>query len=164
MVALFEAQALLGNPLIPGGVVANPRQAWIVLNVTVSLQNVVDLSSIPNRNTIAMTAQELTGDWLGYATRSLTTSVRGSRNPAPTQRLGPALATASRGFEAIETISARVPHCRNLVVFPSYLDPASQIVFDHPHRRTKFVVTEEHPDGQIVSYDDERIDEDLEFE
>jgi hypothetical protein len=67
-VALFEVQALLGSPLTPPGgglVVPNPRQAWVALNVRVTLQRVADLTRVPEQTALGTTVQELTGDWQG---------------------------------------------------------------------------------------------------
>jgi len=150
MVALFEAQALLGSPLRAGGVVPNPRSAWTTINVTVTLSNVAHLVRRRARRILDMSAQELTGDWLGYRSRTTATSVRGAGQPAPTQHLGSALHAA--GFEGLETISARVPHAKILAVFPSLLDPNSSVVFDHPSTGEKFTITSEKPDGEYDRY------------
>src|SRR5262245_36846903 len=39
-VALFEVQALLGSPSMPGGAVPHPRRAWTIINVNVNLQSI----------------------------------------------------------------------------------------------------------------------------
>ena len=44
-VALFEVGALLGSPLPGKHYVPNPRQAWTVLNVHITLQAVADFDS-----------------------------------------------------------------------------------------------------------------------
>ena len=62
-VALFEVEALLGSPLPNHQYVPNPRQAWIILNVQVSLKAVADLTVVSEQLKILTTAQELTGDW-----------------------------------------------------------------------------------------------------
>src|SRR2546426_10593522 len=57
-VALFEVGALLGSPL-PGELyVPNPHQAWIILNVQVTLQAVADLTKVVEQQALATTAQE----------------------------------------------------------------------------------------------------------
>src|SRR5689334_23586017 len=43
-VALLEAQALLGSPTTPGGMVPHPHSTWTILNVSVRLQAVAELS------------------------------------------------------------------------------------------------------------------------
>lgn len=77
LVALLEVQALLGSPMTPpGGLVPSPHSTWTVLNVSVTLQAVADLTDISVQNALEITAQELTGDWLGYRWRGPGTTVR----------------------------------------------------------------------------------------
>jgi RES domain-containing protein len=90
-VALFEAEALLGSPDRPGGVLPQPRLAWTVINVQAQLQRVADLTVVAAQLLLATTAQELTGDWRGYHLRSRRTSVSEPIGLAPTQELGAAL-------------------------------------------------------------------------
>lgn len=130
-VALFEAGALLGSSQ-PGGLyVPNPRQAWIILNVQVALQAVADLTDAGEQHQLAMTAQELTGDWRGYQLRTPLTSVGRPTGLAPTQLLGAAL-HAIPGLEGFRTVSARVTTHMNLVVFPDKLQPGSHVTFTNP--------------------------------
>jgi hypothetical protein len=98
MVSLFEVQALFGSPTQPGGVIANPRRPWTVINVQVQLQEVADLTQVSQQTLLATTAQELTGDWYGYQQRSALTSVSQPVGTAPTQALGAALFAASGGW------------------------------------------------------------------
>jgi RES domain len=130
-VALFEAEALLGSPDRPGGVLPQPRLAWTIINVKVQLQRVADLTVVAAQNLLATTAQELTGDWRGYHLRSSRTSVSEPVGLAPTQELGAAL-YAVAGLEGFRTLSAKVPYAMNLVVFPQKLQPGSCVEFSHP--------------------------------
>lgn len=139
MVALFEVQALFGSPTPPGGVIANPRQAWIIVNVTVQLQEVADLTQVSQQSLLATTAQELTGDWYGYQQRSSTTPVSQPVGTAPTQALGAAL-FAVPGLEGFLTLSAKLPYHRNLVVFPQKLRQGSQVIFVHPSTGQRHVI------------------------
>ena len=144
MVALFEVQALFGSPTQPGGVVANQRQPWTVINVQVQLQDVADLTQVSQQTLLATTAQELTGDWYGYQQRSALTSVSQPVGTAPTQALGAALFAVS-GLEGFLTLSARLPYHRNLVVFPQKLRPGSRIVFADPATRQQHVIASAAP-------------------
>ena len=130
MVALFEVQALLGSPY--GTWVANPHQAWVTLNVTVTLNRIADLTRVSQQRLIDTTVQELTGDWRGYQLRTPATSViQPAGLPAPTQELGEALYFVP-DLEGFLTPSARVPTRMNLVVFPDNLHVNSRIVYtDH---------------------------------
>ena len=131
MVALFEVQALLGNPTTPGGVISPPLGAWIVLNVSVRLNQVADLTDLTVQNALNTTAQELTGDWRGYQQRSHGTTVKSPIGLAPTQQLGQSL-FAVAGLEGFRTLSARIPYHEALVVFPQKMQPGSFIRFSDP--------------------------------
>jgi RES domain-containing protein len=131
MVALFEVQALLGTPSTPGGVVAPPRQAWITINVNLQLQRIADLTDLALQQLLQVSAQELTGDWRGYQQRTPLTSITGPIGPAPTQDLGDAL-FAVANLEGFQTISAKLPYHRNLVLFPHKLQRGSRVEFIHP--------------------------------
>jgi hypothetical protein len=127
-VALFEVGALLGSAL-PGAVyVPNPLQAWVLLNVHVTLQSVAHLTDVAAQQQLATTAQELTGDWQGYHLRSFQTSISQPTGQAPTQSLGAALHAVS-GLDGFRAISARVPTRRVLVVFPDKLGPGAVLAF-----------------------------------
>jgi RES domain len=114
----------------PGGVVAHPRRAWTILNVTVQLQTVVDLTDTGAQTTLATTAQELTGDWRGYHFRSPSTSIPLPVAPAPTQELGAALHDVD--LEGFLTISAKLSDQKNLVIFPQNMRRGSFVEFSHP--------------------------------
>jgi RES domain-containing protein len=132
MVALFEVQALFGNPLVPGGVVAQPRQSWTVISVNLQLQSVADIADPRTQSQLQTTAQELTGDWRGYMQRSsVHTSVSGPTGIAPTQELGAAL-YQNQNLEGVRTLSAKLPYYWTLVVFPQQLQAGSHITFINP--------------------------------
>ena len=130
MVALFEVQALLGSPY--GTWVPNPYQAWIILNVDITLHDIADLTRVSQQHLIDTTIQELTGDWRGYQLRTPATSaIQPTGPPAPPQELGEALFFVP-DLEGLLTASARVPTRMNLVVFPDKLHPHSSIEYkDH---------------------------------
>jgi hypothetical protein len=127
---LFEVQALLGSPMSPGGVVPHPRRAWTILNVTVQLQSVAELTDVGVQSTLATTAQELTGDWRGYHYRSPHTPIPLPVVPAPTQELGAALHNAN--LEGFLTISAKLSDQKSLVIFPQNMRRGSFVDFSHP--------------------------------
>jgi RES domain-containing protein len=131
MVALFEVQALLGSPLSSGGVVPHPRRAWTILNVTVNLQSIVDLTASASQTILDTTAQELTGDWRGYQLRGVHSSVTGPSGSAPTQDLGSALFNTA-GVEGFRSLSAKLSDQMVLIVFPQKLKPGSSIQFLDP--------------------------------
>jgi hypothetical protein len=139
MVALFEVRALFGSPTQPGGIIANPRQPWTVLNVSVQLQDVADLTQVSHQGLLATTAQEITGDWHGYQQRSALTSVTQPVGAAPTQELGAALYALS-GLEGFLTLSAKLSYHRILVVFPDKLRRGSRIEFHDPATRQSHVI------------------------
>ena len=136
MVALFEARALFGSPLTPGGVVPHPSRPLVTLPILVSLSSVSDLTDPAEAAAIGTNAQELTGDWRSYGTRV------GPPAPhtgvPPTQNLGSAL-FALGSLQGFVSFSATLPDYKILVVFParlrgtpdylqySYPDPAGAI-------------------------------------
>jgi hypothetical protein len=126
--ALFEFGAMVGNPSIPGAAVSNPAAAPVILNVAIVLRDVVDLSLPAAQISLATTAQELSGDWYGYQSRTMgTPPVPAPTGIAPTQDLGEALfRTAVEGFRSV---SARIPYNRTLIVFPQNLKRGSSVVF-----------------------------------
>ncbi len=127
----WEVQAQFGDPFA-GVMVANPNmQPQALLNVTVVLHNVADITDVASQQLLATTAQELTGDWRGYHTRGATTSIKAPTGPAPTHELGAAL-HAVPALEGFRAISAKIPYLRNLVVFPQKLLPGSHIEFHDP--------------------------------
>jgi hypothetical protein len=127
LTALFEFGAMVGTPA-PGGAVSNPALAPVILNATVVLREVADLAAVSVQNSLATTAQELTGDWNGYQMRSAMTPVTSPVGIAPTQALGEALFQS--GIEGFRSVSARIPYNRILVVFPTNLRRGSSVVFD----------------------------------
>jgi hypothetical protein len=136
-VALFEVGALVGTPrrtFFP-----NPQNAWIILNVQVTLQQVANLADPGEQNKLQTTAQELTGDWESYSLTLIHTSVTRPSGPAPTQQLGAAL-HAVPTLEGFRTISAKVPTHMVLVVFPDKLQPGSSVVFSDPATGTTHTI------------------------
>lgn len=139
-VALFEVEALLGSPTRPGGLIPNPASAETMLNVVVTLQNVVDLTCVDAQNRLGASVQELTGDWRGYETRGPSTSVTEPFGvAAPTQELGAAL-FALPSVEGFLAVSARLPYSKNLVVFPQKLRPNSSVVFSYPATGERYTI------------------------
>jgi hypothetical protein len=128
--ALFEFGAMAGTTA-PGGGVSNPALSTAIVNVSVTLREVVDLTDVAVQASLATTAQELTGDWNGYQLRSNYTPVKNPIGVAPTQELGEVLFRA--GVEGIRSISARIPYNRILVVFPLNLRLGSSLVFSGDH-------------------------------
>jgi RES domain-containing protein len=131
MVALLEVQALFGSPTTPGGVVPHPHSTWTILNVAVRLSGVADVTDMTNQTLLDVTAQELTGDWLGYRLRGPQTTVKQPTGLAPTQDLGAALHGVQR-LEGFRTLSARAPYHEILVVFPQKLQPGSLVSWFNP--------------------------------
>ena len=132
MVALFEVEALFGSPMSAGGAIANPRHAWLIINVDLQLQEVADLTNVSGaQSPLQTSAQELTGDWRGYQQRTSQTSITSPIGLAPTQELGNSLHGVPN-LEAFQTLSAKLPYHRNLVIFPQKLMPGSRVRFTHP--------------------------------
>lgn len=130
LVAMMEVGALVGQAT-PGGLFASPHHAWSVINVSVRLRSVLDLTRASQRAKLRVTAQELTGDWRAYPIRH---QLAGRTTPAPippTQRLGSAV-HQQPGVEAILTYSAKQPYSSILVVFPQKLSTSSRVVFRDP--------------------------------
>lgn len=130
LVALLETEAVFGS-LESGSFFSHPHLAWIVLNVELSLQHVADLTDSLEQAKLETSAQELTGDWIGYQKHTTSTSIKGPGGLAPTQQLGAALYKLPR-LEAFQTVSSKLAVHRNLVVFPQKLLPGSGVVFHHP--------------------------------
>jgi len=131
LVALLEVQALLGSPTTPGGVVPHPHSTWTTLNVAVSLQQVADLTDLSAQPLLDITAQELTGDWLGYRLRGPKTTVKGPIGLAPTQDLGAALHAVPK-LEGFKSLSAKAPYHQILAIFPQKLLPGSSVSWFNP--------------------------------
>jgi hypothetical protein len=130
LVALLEVGALLGAAM-PGGLVPSPHRAWSVLNVSVRLKAIVDLTRSNQRAHVRTSVQELTGDWRGYSIRHQLHGGKRAAPLAPTQRLAQAIYNR-KGVEAVLTYSARQSYSRALVVFPQRLLSGSRITFRDP--------------------------------
>jgi hypothetical protein len=113
-VAIQEAGALLGDPAAP---IANPKGSWVILNLDVVLDQIVDLCHPMHQRILRTNASELTGNW------------RNATGPAPTQRLGQAL-FEQPGLEGFLYPSSRVD-ARCLLVFPDKLGPRSLNRFEN---------------------------------
>ncbi len=115
LVAYYEVEAIFGPPDQP---VPNPRQSKMIpIDVNVRLQSVADLTDPGQEALLETSAQELTGRWDTYLP-----------GKAPTQRLGAAL-FATRNIEGFLAISAKMPRCKTLIVFPQKLRTGSELVF-----------------------------------
>ena len=121
MVASFEARILFGSPLTPGGVVAHPSASVAMIAIHVRISSVADLCDPTQAAIIDTNAQELTGDWRGYAQRSSSTSVTGPVGKAPTQEFGEQLFSTCPDVKGFLSISSQIPYCKVLVVFPQRL-------------------------------------------
>jgi hypothetical protein len=130
-VALLEVQALLGSPTLPGSLVSSPHSTWTTLNVHVGLQYVADLTDLASQSLLEITAQELTGDWLGYLQRGPGTTVKGPTGSAPTQDLGSALFGVPK-LEAFKSLSSKAPYHEILVIFPQKLRRRSRVSWFNP--------------------------------
>jgi len=130
LVALLEVGAMVGTSS-PGGLVAVPHRPWAVINVTVRLGSVVDLTRPSQRKAVRTTVQELTGDWRSYAILHQLSGAKGIAPHAPTQRLGEALFLRS-DVEAVVSYSAKQAYSRVLCVFPQRLKPGSRLSFFDP--------------------------------
>jgi hypothetical protein len=125
--ALFEFGAMLGNPYIPGRAISHPAINSLILHIHVTLGEIFDLTDVVSAQTpLQTTAQELTGDWDGYQSRSTMTTITGPVGIAPTQQLGEALIRT--GIEGFRSLSAKVPCSRTLIVFPTNLRRGSSVV------------------------------------
>jgi hypothetical protein len=111
--------------------VPHPRSTWGVLNVRVSLQHVADLTSPSSQALLDTTAQELTGDWIGYELRGPGTTIKAPTGIAPTQDLGAALYGVPK-LEGFKALSAKAPYHQVLAIFPQKLLPGSQVSWLNP--------------------------------
>ncbi len=115
LVAYYEVEAIFGPPDQP---VPNPHQSkMLLIDVSVRLQSVADLTDPGQEALLETSAQELTGRWDTYLP-----------GKAPTQRLGAAL-FATRNIEGFLAISAKMPRCKTLIVLPQKLLESSELVF-----------------------------------
>ena len=129
-VAQFEMGGMVGSPA-PGAHFPHPRKSFVSLNVQINLQDVMDLTDVNSAQTpLGTNAQELTGDWDGYHTRTAMTSVSSPTGIAPTQELGRAL--YATGVEGFRSISARVPYAKTLTVFTDKLRSGSWLSYVDP--------------------------------
>jgi len=124
--AQFEAGAVLGS-YKPGYYVSHTRLAFITMNVTVDLQEVIDLTDPAAQTALGTNVQELTGDWDGYQIRNRRTAVSYPTGIAPTQDLGREL--CATGVEGFLAISAKVPFHQTLTVFTENLRSNSSLTF-----------------------------------
>ena len=132
LVALFEVQALVGAPTQPGGTLSNPQHAWAIVNASVKLRSIVDLTDdLIVQPALGTSAQELTGDWRGYQLRGEQTPVPAPVGLAPTQMLGMALYRSCPDLEGFISLSARIPYHRILCIFPQRLSAASVVEFGY---------------------------------
>ena len=127
-VCLLEVEALLGSKFTH---VPNPGRSWLLTNVQIQLQSVVDLTSYAVQRRLGTTVQELTGDWEGYRDRASFSSVTEPTGIAPTQKLGQAIYEVP-GLEGIRYVSAKVPDQMNLVIFPAKLLKGSHLTYYDP--------------------------------
>lgn len=124
LTAMYEYGAVFGD--LDLKIIPNPYLSFAMLNVQVSLREIVDLTDVAGaQQPLDITAQELTGDWRGYQSRSMLISVTGPAGIAPTQELGAAL--AATGIEGFQSLSAKVASNRVLIVFPDNLLPGSYV-------------------------------------
>lgn len=134
--ALLEKQAQFGSPYAqPITYIPAPRMSrTVVIDVAVDLQNVIDLTDINAHASLSTTAQELTGDWMGYQVRGLATRSSVLSAPvgeAPTQILGWEL-FQEPGVEGIRVISAKDATTCCLVVFTHKLSRPGSLAWDDP--------------------------------
>jgi RES domain-containing protein len=129
---LFEVGALVGNPLPGGTTLPVPGAIWRVIDVTVRLAAVADLTDSAVRSLVGTSIQELTGDWRGYTYRPLPIAPGPPFwTDVPTQQLGHALAE-TKTAEGLVTYSARFPTRKVLVVFRNNLSAGSSVVGRDP--------------------------------
>jgi RES domain-containing protein len=117
--AFVEVSALI---LLPNGPAPLRSPPWVVINVDVIVNNVLDLTDAGVLEKLGTTTSEVTGPWI-------------ARSHSPTQRLG-RLAHASRRIAGIRYASAKKTGGTNLVVFPDRLAlaPGSFLEVFDPHR------------------------------
>jgi RES domain-containing protein len=115
-VALYEVEAVYGPADRP---IADPlRSKMLIIDVDVRLGSIIDLTIPRHHKSLSTSAQELTGNW----------QVAYPLADAPTQQLGSAL-FATEDVEGFLAISAKMPHCKTLVIFPQKLREGSELVF-----------------------------------
>ena len=115
LVTFYEVGALLGPSDQP---IAHPSKSKVIpIDLSVRLRSVADLTDPVQLGMLETSAQELTGSWIIYPP-----------GEAPSQRPGAAL-HATGAVEGFLAISAVMPRCKTLVVFPKKLRKGSEIVF-----------------------------------
>jgi hypothetical protein len=119
VVAQYEVNDIFGPPEL--ALFKEEKSRYLLIDVSVRLQRVADLTDPSQQALLETSVQELTGNW----------DVVYPAGDAPTQKLGMAL-FASKRLEGFLTISAKVPRCKNLVVFPQKLLRGSELRFDDP--------------------------------
>jgi hypothetical protein len=149
LVAQFEAQVLFN---CGDGLIAAPAQSWVIAKVRVILSEIVDLSEPTAQAHLDVSAQELTGDWVGYNTRKKGKWLKWPTGTAPTQALGEALHADARQLEGFVAVSARAPERRNLVIFPDHLRRGSSVDYEWNDgtRNVRYRVDRGNPDGREV--------------
>ncbi len=135
--ALLEKQAQFGSPYSqPVTYIPAPRMSkTVVVDVSVDLRNVVDLTDIAVHTTLATTAQELTGDWMGYELRGMAARhpiLTAPAGEAPTQTLGWELVQEPT-VEGMRVISAKDATTCCLVVFTHKLQRPGSLVWNDPN-------------------------------
>jgi hypothetical protein len=102
---------------------------------------VADLTAPASQALLDTTAQELTGDWVGYQLRGPGTTVQTPTGIAPTQDLGAALYGAPK-LEGLKALSAKAPYHQILAIFPQKLLPGSQVSWFNPQTgKQEFLVS-----------------------
>ena len=120
-VARLEGRELYGDPALPGGAFQHPTRRLLIVTVELALRRIVDLTIEEAQTVLGMSAQELTGDWLGYRHRTHPATVPRPVGVAPTQALGAAL-FATGDVEGFLCVSRQKPDACNLVLFPERLE------------------------------------------
>lgn len=128
MVALFEARALFGSPSMPGGVVPHPSRPLVTFPITVALSSVADITDAASAAGLDTNAQELTGDWRTFSTRSAPVSAPAPHTGLPpTQALGIALYSLP-GLQGLISFSATLPDYRILAIFTDRLKGTTDFI------------------------------------
>lgn len=135
--ARFEKRAVFGDPLgPPSAFIPGPTfPTTAVIDVAVDLRSVVDLTDVAAHGFLETSAQELTGDWMGYEERGRTgpsVVLSAPTGVAPTQLLGLELFDRPE-IEGITYISAKVPVTCCLVVFTHKLNRPGCLSWDDPN-------------------------------
>ena len=132
-----KKRAQFGNPYgPPSQFIAGPKLSrTAVIDVDVSLRSVVDLTDLGAHHLLDTTAQELTGDWLGYEHRGQAAPgvvLTAPTGAAPTQQLGWELFNLP-DIEGVKYISALVSITCCLIVFTHKLHRPGSLSWDDPN-------------------------------